>query len=510
MALLTHQALHRVAPVLFSGCRGLPDDIPGPEPGRWFSTAETVWPWGRDSLGHAARLFREYGPVVALVRGGGTRHISADEGCPGTVLVYGPEHVRTSTSLHEVFSKANLSGALFPGNSPPPRKLPLVSFGAGLFAVNGDDHRRHRRLLMPAFSKRRLAAYCAVMVQHTEKELARWQAGERRDVREDMRRLTAAIVTGALFGRSAHSQTEAASRDLQVALALMGNPLTRVAPLDWPGLPYRRYLDATTRLRAHVSRIVRDRETPKRDRLPGRDDMLAALIGAHDEESNTRLSQDEILGHVSIFFAAGHETSANALAWTLLLLAQFPDVAERVEAEVDDVLGGQAPTPEALDGLRYLGWVVKESLRLFTPAPWNGRIVTEPVQMGDHVVPAGTEVLVSIYETHRMESIYPSRLAFRPSRWDAFSPSVHEYTPFSAGPRTCIGAAFATMEIKVVLAMLVQRYRLQLLDQRVDRFAEMVLAPKYPLHVRVAAKDGQHRRSRARLTGQIRDMVEGV
>src|SRR5690606_2654490 len=138
---------------------GLPAEIPGPPPGRWLSTGGALIPWAGDSLGHARHLFRRYGQLVALVHGGGTRHITPDPACPGTVLCYGPAINRVITGQRDLYAKANLSGSLYPGQDPSERKRPLVNFGAGLFAVNGEDHKRSRRLLGPAFSRKRLAGY---------------------------------------------------------------------------------------------------------------------------------------------------------------------------------------------------------------------------------------------------------------------------------------------------------------------------------------------------------------
>lgn len=502
--MVRHQLLHRAAPVLFSRRPGLPREIPGPEPGRWLSTAGPLLPWALDTLGHAGRLFNRYGDLVALVRGGGSRGINPDAGCPGTVLAYGPQHTRDITSLHDTFGKMNLSGALYPGEAPAARQEPLLSFGAGLFSVNGDEHRRHRRLLMPAFSRRSLEGYCSEMVRQTQRELDGWREGEVRDTALDMRRVTSRIVTATLFGEVGGSDTLEASRALQDTLQLMGRPLTRIAPFDFPGLPFHRYLDAAGQLERNMRLVLRSRRAESRER----DDMLSALLRARDDESGSRLTEAEILGHVSVLFAAGHETSANSLAWTLLLLALFPDVAGRVSEEVDAVLRGGEPTPANLEELSYLGAVLKESLRLFTPAPWNGRVLRRAAKLGRFEVPEGAEVLLSIYHTHRIAELFAEPLAFRPERWESLKPSPYEYNPFSAGPRTCIGAAFATLEIKIVLAMILQRYRLALVPQKVSRFAEMVLAPKYGLKMRVRRRDGMFHSSAARLQGDVHEMVD--
>lgn len=505
--MLSHAALHWLAPSLFTARRGLPETIPGPPPSRWLSTGGALIPWAADSLGHAGRLFQRYGPIVALVRGGGMRHISTDPACPGTVLAFGAAAVERASMDHLAFTKTTLVGALHPGPEATPRERGLLSFGAGLFAVNGEQHRRHRRLLGPAFSRRRLASYAEQMVSLTAEALSAWRFGEVRSIDRDLRALTARIVGRTLLGESTDGQvgSEQATEHLSRAIRLLGTPLTRLLPFDAVGLPYRKYLNATLALEEEMLRILETRRRGTQD--DDRGDMLGALLSAHDQETDTRLTDHEILGHVSVFFAAGHETSANALAWTLFLLAMFPDIAARVNDEIDDVLKGSAPTPESLEQLVYLGWVVKESLRLFTPAPWNGRILSEETELLGYQIPKGAEVLVSLYETHRVPSVFPEPLRFRPGRWENLKPTAYEYNPFSAGPRTCIGAAFATMEIKIVLAMIFQRCRLALLPQKIDRFAELVLAPT-ALCMRVEPRDGRFAASQAIISGNLGDMVD--
>lgn len=504
--MLGHATLHRIAPSLFTSTQGLPLSIPGPEPTRLLGVGGALFPWAADSLGHASLLFRRYGRVVALVRGGGMRHISPDSGCPGTVLCYGPDCVEQATTHHELFTKTSLVGALHPGHEASPRETPLLSFGSGLFAVNGDQHRRHRRLLTPAFSKRRLASYAQQMVSETLLLLDQYENGQIRNLSHDMRELTSRIVTRTLLGGTNGQETQRAASHLTQALGLLGNPVTRLLAYDWPGFPYRRYLDHARDLERGMLKLLEARKSAEE----GSDqaDMLSALLGAYDEESRTRLNDLEILGHISVFFSAGHETSANALTWTLLLLALFPEVAERAVDEVAHTLQGDFPTAENVERLTYLGAVIKESMRLFPPAPWNGRLLAQATQILGHEVPQGAEVLVSIYETHRMPEIFVDPLRFSPDRWALKKPSSFEYCPFSAGPRTCIGAAFATLEMKIVLALILGRKRLALVPQKVDRFAELVLSPRYGVRMKVEPADGQFMRSRARISGNIRDMVE--
>ncbi|MCH2108630.1 MAG: cytochrome P450 [Polyangiaceae bacterium] len=502
--MFTHGMLHRIAPALFTSRRGLPCELPGPPPGKFLSTGGPLLPWAGDSLGHASRLFDEFGPVVALVQGGGTRHISKDRDCPGTVLCWGADLNQQITKEHETYTKGYLSGSLYPGEKPTERKRPLLSFGAGLFSVNGDDHRRHRRLLTPAFSRQRLQNYCREMYRLTEEELDGWTLNESRNISDDMRHLTAKIVSQTLFGSTDPQATEKASYHLERALQLMGKPTTRLFTFDFPGFPYRAYLDAATRLEEHVQGLIQKRK----DEGGEGDDMLSALVSAHDDQSNSRLSDSEILGHISVFFAAGHETTAHALTWTLFLLAQFPQVTNRVLAEIDTLASEGAFDLNDLDQLEYLGWVIKESLRLFPPAPWNGRILGRDVILGGHSIPAGTEILFSIYETQRRDPVYRKPQEFSPERWEGLKPSPYQYSPFSAGPRTCIGAQFALMEMKVVLATLLRRYRLALTQSEVNRFAELVLSPQEGMTMRVHPQDGASEASTAKVRGNIHDMVQ--
>jgi len=175
---------------------------------------------------------------------------------------------------------------------------------------------------------------------------------------------------------------------------------------------------------------------------------------------------------------------------------------------VDGVLHGEPPTVEQLQHLPLLDRVVKESMRVLPPAPWNARVLSQPMEFGGYALPSGTEVFVSIYHTHHMPELYPQPEVFDPGRWEHITPSIFEYQPFSAGPRMCIGASFAIMEIKIILAMLVQRYRLQcLLRSTVDRSGLIVITPRGGLPMIVHKQDRQFTRGVGGIRGNVREMV---
>ena len=177
--------------------------------------------------------------------------------------------------------------------------------------------------------------------------------------------------------------------------------------------------------------------------------------------------------------------------------------------ELAAVLQGEAPSLEKLQQLPLLDRVVKESMRVLAPVPWNGRVTAKPTELGGYSLPEGTEVLVSISQTHHMSELYPNPESFDPSRWETIAPTAYEYNPFSAGPRICIGAGFAMMEIKIVLAMLLQRYRLQFVPKNpIDRAGIIVMTPKHGMLMKIHRQDRQFNEGVGGVKGNIRDMVQ--
>jgi cytochrome P450 len=479
--------------------------VPGPNSLPVFGRAAQVFQFAKDSVGYTRQLFQTYGPIVSLAKGGATNIYSPLPNCPGTVFAYGPEYVRQVTSQHEVYYKYPLSGRMYRKHDDSPRTEPLKHFGVGLFGVNGSVHRQHRQLLMPAFHKQRIDSYRDDIVAITQSELEQLQLGKPINIAQVMRLLTLRVATKTLFGYDVGSLGAKSGYLLQEALGLIGKPKVTLLPFDIPGLPYHRLFNLMAQLDDEMRVLIR------RKRESGTDDgdVLSMLIQARDVESGMALTEDELLGHTSVIFAAGHETSANALTWTLFLLSQHPQVAVNLLDELESVLKSEAPTVEQLQQLPMLERVIKESMRVLPPVPWNGRVTSQATILGDYALPAGTEVFISIYQTHHMPEIYPEPERFNPQRWEGFEPTMFEYNPFSAGSRICIGAGFAMMEIKIVLAMLLQRYRLQFLpQQRIDRTGVIVMAPKYGMPMIVHQQDRQFTQGVGGVRGNVHDMVQ--
>jgi cytochrome P450 len=184
---------------------------------------------------------------------------------------------------------------------------------------------------------------------------------------------------------------------------------------------------------------------------------------------------------------AGHETTAAALTWTFLLLSQAPRILTALIDEISGKLHG-APSIDDLNHLPLLDRVVKETLRILPPVPYQHRISTAPFQLGSYSMPTGSIVSYSPYITHRMPNLYENPDSFLPSRWETIHPSVYEYLPFGAGARMCIGATFALMEIKTILCVVLQRINFSLQPgATIDRKANVVLTPRYGLPVVITA-----------------------
>jgi cytochrome P450 len=474
--------------------------VPGPRALPLLGASAEVARFLLDPIGAIGRLFRLHGPITSLVVGARTRVVSTETNVPGTVFLYGPELNRALYTNHADFHKCGLPGPLYPREPVSPRKRPITRMLTGLFHVNEGEHKQQRRLLMPAFHRSRIEGYRDEMVATTEALLEKYRPGTIRDIRPDMMEVTLRIATTTLFGTDLGERGLQIGRDLEEWSVVFRG--AAIFPWDLPGMPYRRWVDLSHAIDDGINHVIREK---RKERAPGRD-MLSMLLEARDEDG-AQLSEDELVGHAGVIFAAGHETSSNALSWTLFLLAQHPRVMADLCDELRGKLHGDAPSFENLQELVLLDHVVKESLRLCPPAPLNHRITARDSELGEYRIPLGTEILSSIYHTHRMPELYPDPLSFRPERWAGLDPGPYAFNPFSAGPRMCIGATFALFEIKIVLALLLQRFRFELVqNQRIDRQFTITMAPAPRVLMRVE-RTGRAYAKAAKVRGNVHEMV---
>jgi cytochrome P450 len=470
--------------------------------------------YARDPISAAGRLFAQYGDVAQIVRApvrvvnpgpGWAKGTLADANGAGLVLVNGAEANREILTQHDRYWMIALPGRLFPvGREETARETPIKRTMTGLFHVNSDEHRRHRRLLMPAFHKTRIDSYRDDMARISEETFARYRAGETRDVHADMTELTLRVATKTLFGEDEGERGVELARLMQRWLLTMFSPVLLMMKYDVPGTPYHRFLSLTKEIDDRTVTIVRNKRAAVSS-AGGGNDMLSTLIATRDEDGSA-LTEDDLIGHTGVIFAAGHETSTNALAWTFLLLSQHPDVANELREELDGVLRGSAPSVEDLAKLPLLDGVVKESMRLLPPVPMHPRIVAEDSELKGHFLPAGSEIFLSIFHMHHDPAVFSEPDRFRPRRWETAKPTVYEYNPFSAGPRMCIGASFANMEIKIVLATLLQRFDLELADEPVKPRVAITMAPAGGLRMKVKNR-GEASRAAPFVRGRVRNLV---
>jgi cytochrome P450 len=422
----------------------------------------------RDLVGFLVRIAREFGDVAR-----------ARQGIFDLVVVSGPD------PMHEVLVEKN--DAFVKSYALSVFARPLL--GDSLLTTEHEAHRTQRRRLAPAFAHKRVAAFADVMAQRAEIASARMLAGRRVDVADEMMRMTLDIVGKALFDADVGGDAERIGEALTKGMQHMVRTLMSVVPVP-PQVPTPGNLRAL-RFKARLDEVVY-RLIEQRRRSPAdRGDVLSILL-ARDEDGSL-MSDREVRDHVMTLLLAGHETTANALAWALAELARSPSVGERLEAEVDRALGGRTPTFDDLRKLPFALQVFKESLRKHPPAYVMGRVAERPVTVGGLPVKKGQIVLLNVIGMHRRGDLFAAPDRFDPDR---FEPEREKeikaaYVPFGGGPRICIGNQFALMEGQLALAVFGSRMRLELEDRFPEPEPLITLRPKGGLRMharpRVAA-----------------------
>jgi cytochrome P450 len=332
--------------------------------------------------------------------------------------------------------------------------------GDGLLTSDGDLWRQQRRLMQPAFQHAHVAAYGDVMVTHARRLTDEFSDGVVRDLHADMMALTLGVVLKTLFGADIPTAPERLGALMTAVLDATNARIINAFQIPtW--VPTRRRIRerrALAELDAILRRMIESRRTSGSTTT----DLLSTLLAAHDEDSGARTSDRQLRDEMMTLFLAGHETTANALTWTWLLLAEHPDVDARLAAELHDVLDGRAPTAADLPHLPYTDMVIRESMRLYPPAPGVAREPTEDVTIGGYVVPKGSLISIITSSLHRDPRFFEEPDRFDPDRFAAgWLDRVprYAYLPFGGGPRVCIGNGFAMTEARLILATIAQRYR---------------------------------------------------
>ncbi|HMP01758.1 MAG TPA: cytochrome P450 [Gemmatales bacterium] len=362
--------------------------------------------------------------------------------------------------------------------------------GAGLLTTDGEVWKQQRKLMQPLFAQQQLARYGPDMTTLTARQIERWRPAARSqeplDITLGITDLTLAIVAKTLLG----TEFSATSTELKQAIvtaiqyADQFDQLITLPP--WIPTPKnRRFLKARALLDSLVFQMIEQR----RQRLDEGHDLLAVLVRATDAETGQGMTNQTLRDQVMTFFLAGHETTAQALSWTLYLLAQHPEVQERVRAEAERVLGDRPPTCADLHDLEYTKQVVLEGMRLYPPVWALAREVVHDHELGGCRVPAGCEVMFSQWVMHRHPDYWEEPERFDPERFSSarsVGRSLGVYFPFGGGPRVCIGQTFSMVELQLILPMILRAFRLELVaDHPVTPATTITLRPTRGIHVRL-------------------------
>jgi cytochrome P450 len=341
-----------------------------------------------------------------------------------------------------------------------------------VLVLDGAEHLRHRKLMLPPFHGRRMQLYEDVVRDAADAEIDAWPVGEPFALLPSLQSLTLRVIVRAVFGYEPGRPEEELRRRLRAMVAPVAQPRGMLSLFLLPRLGLNRGRRKFEEARQAVDALLyAEIEERRADRdLAERDDVFSALLLAEDANGE-RLSAGEVRDELVTLLVAGHETTATGLAWTFELLLREPAVLARAQSGDD----------------AYLDAIVKESLRLRPVIPAVGRIVRgAPFELAEFMIPEGVELNPSIRVIHMREDLYPQAKRLRPERFlGPDAPDTYTWIPFGGGTRRCLGASFAQMEMRVALRRILERTSLRPLARRPDRaqFRAITLAPKHGVRV---------------------------
>ena len=426
----------------------------------------------RDMLGLCERAFQRYGDVVRLRFGPpGARmemHMLFHPDAAHRVLAGWPANYRKENVFYSEVRSA---------------------FGDGLLTTQDAEWQRQKRYLQPLFVARRVNGYATAMTEQVQQVVQRWRARPPGivDLHEEMTGLTLATVGRVLFGEDLAQVLPVVQR----TFGPLGDAVRRRAlaggrvPRSWPTPVNQQLRRAQHELQSVCDQIIAHRRASG-DR---QEDLLGLLLDARDEGNS--LTDSEVRDQVLVFLLAGHETTSTALTYTLHLLGQHPDVQHRVRAEVDTIAGDQALTAQDFPALGYTTMVLKEAMRLYPSAPFLGRLAIQDDQIGGYHIPAGADIVLAPWITHRHPAFWEQPERFDPQRFTPEQEKArHRYAwfPFGGGPRACIGQHFSMLESVIALATLVRDFQFAAPPGEPARTNHITLRPTHGVPSRVTAR----------------------
>jgi len=397
----------------------------------------------KDALGTLRRVAREYGDIVLLPVAFQDR-----------IFLNHPDFIEQVLVIQQgKFHKSELT-----------KKIVGGLLGQGLLISEGEFWRRQRRLAQPAFHRSRVQDYGATMVESVERHIHDWRDAEQRDMASEMMALTLDVAVRTLFGTTLPTEAQQVGNSMTFLMRYqLGRQRSPVRlPESWPTPRNRRARREREFLDSLVYRIIEEHRS--RGGGDQRGDLLSLLLGAMDEDGS-QMTPKQLRDETMTLFLAGHETTAQMLAWTWSQLAENPEAEARLHEELRVVLEGRSPEAADFPKLPYLRGVMNEVLRLYPPAYIIARTSIEACSIGGYDFPVGSTMLMSQWVMHRDGRFFEDPDTFRPERWlDGLENRLPAgaYYPFGDGPRRCIGQGFALLEAAIVIGTIAQRFKFRL------------------------------------------------
>ncbi len=471
--------------------------IPGPR--SFLGPFGATLSFFQDPIQFLDKAFQNHGQIIGVHTA--PMATPPQPGYPGTVFLYGPELIKEVSKDYDNFHRTAMSHRLYPIGSISSRQAAVTKIMTGLTHMPKEIHQRHRGMINPLLSKNTVAEYFENVVDIVNQTIDQWETGETLDMSEEMLKLTLQITSRTMFGK--HLENDGFKLGLLIEdWVRFVMSVGHLFPYDIPGFPYRNWLNLSQEVESETRRLINDFAVNHNDE----NTLLSKMIQARDGHGEG-ISEEDLVGHVSLLMWGSRDAVANAIVWTLFLLTQHSNIYADVVDEVQGVLHGAAPSVDQLEKMPFLNSIIKESLRLFPSFPITHRVVGQETELAGFIIPKRAEIGMSVYHTHRIPELYEEPGKFKPERWhnSSYSPPL---LSFGMGPRACAGFNFGWQEMLTIISVIIQNFRLALpAGAMIDREIKVALIPKRGMPIKLNRMDSNFAASSGSVKGNVKEMV---